>query len=349
MGTNGFCSNLHKTNVNVHRATKLYQRSLQKQMKAKRDVTFLQNCKTNNVFPKFVRWKNTKYKTLRERIKYYTRKLNDALNKRRKELNKLLTENDNLKLNLLSSTSWMKAQLILFSVKRLQSNLCKTVLARHEKKLDALIINKRIHDGVDINPNSIITNLSNVELNEDEIYVLKVGLKHCLLIRPRESEMIVIMGDIYDQILKQNTLKDDHIYRHRAQTVLKAFTYNYLDLIVKQLFNDRKKIKALKHLRDRCMILKPDKGQEIVLINKTDYYQSLERLFGDMMKFQVLDHDSTLISLVTIRNYIQIIYKRGEINEAEMKEMRPKSAQVERSLVFLKSIKSTQIYQVFDL
>ena len=63
----------------------------------------------------------------------------------------------------------MKVQLVLFSVKRLQSNRCKTVLARHEEKLDALIANKQIQDGVNNNPNSIITNLSNVELNEDEI------------------------------------------------------------------------------------------------------------------------------------------------------------------------------------
>ena len=61
------------------------------------------------------------------------------------------------------------------------------------------------------------------------------------------------MEDVYDQILKQNILKNDHIYRHRAQTVLKAFTYNYLDLDVKQLFNDKKKIKALKNLRDRFL------------------------------------------------------------------------------------------------
>ena len=296
----------------VQSAAKLYQKSLQKYMRAKHGVNFLQNCKINNVFPKFVRWKNIKYKTLGERIKYYRRNLNDALNKQCKELNKLLTENYNLKLNLVNCTTWMKAELILFSVKQLQSNCCKTVLARHEKKLDALIINKRTHDGVNNNPNSIITNLLNVELNEEEICVLKVGLKHGLLIRPRESEMIVIMQDVYDQILKQNIFKDDHIYRHRAQTALKAFTYNCVDLDVKQLFKDRKKIKALKNLRDRCMILKPEKGQGIVLINKAHYYQSLEQLFGDRNKFQVLDHDPTLTNLATIRNYIQIIYKRGE-------------------------------------
>ena len=62
--------------------------------------------------------KNIKYKTLRESVKYYTRNLSDAQYKRYIELNKVLTENDNLKLNLVNSTTWMKVQLILFSVKR---------------------------------------------------------------------------------------------------------------------------------------------------------------------------------------------------------------------------------------
>ena len=63
----------------------------------------------------------------------------------------------------------------------------------------------------------------NVELNENEICVLKEGLKHGLLIRPRGSEVIVLLEDIYDQILKQSIFKNDHIYRDRAETVSKAF------------------------------------------------------------------------------------------------------------------------------
>ena len=78
------------------------------------------------------------------------------------------------------------------------------------------------------------------------------------------------------------------------------------------------------------MILKPDKGQGIVLINKTNYYKSLQQLFGDRNKFQVLHHDPTLTNSVVIRNYIQTIYKRSETNETEIKEMRPKGEQAGR-------------------
>ena len=80
------------------------------------------------------------------------------------------------------------------------------------------------------------------------------------------------------------------------------------------------------------MILKLDKGQEIALINKTDYYQSLRQLFGDRKKFQVLDHDPTFTNLLIIHNYIQTIDKRSEISETGMKEMRPKAAKVAHSL-----------------
>ena len=137
---------------------------------------------------------------------------------------------------------------------------CKTDLGRCEKKLDAHIIYKWIHDGVSmVNGNTIITNISNDELDEDEISVLEVGLKHNLFIRPCKSEMFLTMEDVYDQILiKQNILKGDRIGKHWAQTAVKVFMYNYMVLDVKQFFSDRERMKT------RWMILKPQKGQIIV-------------------------------------------------------------------------------------
>ena len=70
------------------------------------------------------------------------------------------------------------------------------------------------------------------------------------------------------------------------------------------------------------MILIPDKGQGVVLINKRDYYQSLERFFDERKKYMFQ---------IMIQLYIHTIYKRGEINDTEMKEMRPKAAKVGRA------------------
>ena len=113
------------------------------------------------------------------------------------------------------------------------------------------------------------------------------------------------MEDIYDQIVRQNVMKDDNISKHSIQNALKSFTYAYLDLDFKNFGMDQKGIKILCNLRNRCMILKPDKGQGIVIINKRDYFQSLDRLFNDKNKFEILEEDATLRNLNTIQNSIQ--------------------------------------------
>ena len=79
------------------------------------------------------------------------------------------------------------------------------------------------------------------------------------------------------------------------------------------------------------MILKPNKGQGRVIINKKDYFQSLDRLFSDKTKFEILEEDPTLRNLNTIQNYLNTLYKRGEITEDEKKLMRPKSGQIGRA------------------
>ena len=71
-----------------------------------------------------------------------------------------------------------------------------------------------------------------------------------------------------------------------------------------------------------------------------------KELFGDREKFKILDHDPTLTNLATICSYIQTICKLAEISETEIKEKSPKAAQVEEQTAFLKSTRSTQIYQI---
>ena len=43
------------------------------------------------------------------------------------------------------------------------------------------------------------------------------------------------MEDIYDQIVRQNVMKNDNISKHRIKTALNSFTYAYLDLDFKSL------------------------------------------------------------------------------------------------------------------
>ena len=68
-----------------------------------------------------------------------------------------------------------------------------------------------------------------------------------------------------------NVLKDNHMSRERAKMALRSFAYSYLDVDVKQYGIDSKRLKILRRLKNKCVILKPDKGSGIVLIKREDY------------------------------------------------------------------------------
>ena len=60
----------------------------------------------------------------------------------------------------------MKGTLVVNLIKQQQNELCKKTKKRHEKKIDNLVINKRINDGIQKNHNQTITNLSDIELQK---------------------------------------------------------------------------------------------------------------------------------------------------------------------------------------
>ena len=68
-----------------------------------------------------------------------------------------------------------------------------------------------------------------------------------------------------------------------------------------QFLHDKNKTKVLKQLRQGCVILKPDKGNGIVQINKTECNLAMKKLFSDRSKFKVIQKDPTLTPLKTTK------------------------------------------------
>ena len=77
-------------------------------------------------------------------------------------------------------------------------------------------------------------------------------------------------------------------------------------------------IKILQNIKEKCLILKPDKGQGIVLIDKTGYYNSMERLFTDTRKFTLLQEDPTLRNLSTVETYLNTLHKRNKYRRQKL-------------------------------
>ena len=89
---------------------------------------------------------------------------------------------------------------------------------------------------------------------------------------------MAVLEDIYDQLERKQIWKEGFFTTERVKNALRSFTYNCLDLDLKQYFTDRKRIRILSALSKDFAILKPDKGNGIVILNRSDYTKSLRSL-----------------------------------------------------------------------
>ena len=84
-----------------------------------------------------------------------------------------------------------------------------------------------------------------------------------------------------------------------TENSIRAFASNLLDFDDRQLNTDPRRIKILKQLRLKCAILKPDKGNGVVLMKIDDYRHCMTDLFSDATKFSKVTHDSSITQLTT--------------------------------------------------
>ena len=89
--------------------------------------------------------------------------------------------------------------------------------------------------------------------------------------------------------------------------------FSLIDLGEKQNFKDKKRLDIIKNLRKELVILKPDKGNGIVLLNANDYYNGVEKLFQDKLKFKQILEDPTPSCLTSVQRYLKKFNKRGKL------------------------------------
>ena len=98
-----------------------------------------------------------------------------------------------------------------------------------------------------------------------------------------------------------------------------------------KVFKDKNKLQVIKELRKYTVILKAANGNGRVVIDTTDYCESLDKLFLDTEKFKRLDTDSTINRLSTLQSYLWKLYNRNKISEDVYQEIRLKNAKVARA------------------
>ena len=119
---------------------------------------------------------------------------------------------------------------------------------------------------------------------------------------------MAVSEDVWDQISRLNKFKDGRHIQDKIKNSLRSFTYSFIDLDLREFYTDRKKIRTLTELSKDLSILKPDKGNGIVVMKRSDYLSSVTSLFSDASRFKLLDTDPTPTRLNSLHHSYALFY-----------------------------------------
>ena len=156
-------------------------------------------------------------------------------------------------------------------------------------------------------------------------------MKYGIATQPKDSDLIASAESVWEQINSHGWLKNSFFKVERAKNTIRAFVFNILDFDNARVRTDNKKIQSIKDLLDENVILKPDKGEGVVIVSRVDYETSMQELFSDRKRFRIIKEDLTPTRLSNIQRYLRNLQKRGEIDEATYKSIRPQSAKPARA------------------
>jgi hypothetical protein len=232
---------------------------------------------------------------------------------------------------LYATMTYMKTWAVKRSITSLIEIERRTVQKRHDKKLGNLLKEKAKTEGTRENPNKTIWNFSSHVLTDEEHDTLKYGLRHGIAKQPDEYEILASAEAVWNQIASKELCKDGGSYQRRAKNHLRAMAFNLINIQEDQIYKDKRKITIIRDLKEKVVLLTPDKGNGVVLMDVIDYKDSMHALFADRSKFRTLPKDPTNARFSSLQQYLRRLKNRGEITEEDYKTIYPKNAKIGRA------------------
>ena len=226
-----------------------------------------------------------------------------------------------LKTELRLSVSFITYISLLKLLRSSTSAYQKVIVLRHAKKLNWLN-RSDVSVAVGLDSDRIVVNLSTYKLSDVELQLLSRALQ--FNIPPQKTDQTDTMTSfeaLFKQIspgIKGNLTR----LKHR----LKGFCYQYV-------FNNRDKYSTLSReellaytglqQNTDIIISKPDKGNGVVIMDRVDYINKLYNIVNDLSKFTELTVDPTEKRESRLQNFLYRLHKKGELDDASYKQLRP--------------------------
>ena len=168
----------------------------------------------------------------------------------------------------------------------------------HRKKLSNIGINNEI---APCDPNKVIFNYSSCDIPNNIKTILAFGLDFCLPIYklnyykfflPLEK----VVSHLKDKFGSKNTFPD---FLREIQSTSFRYYYGFKSEKIFSAFFDKRAIGLLKNFSQNkdIIVTKPDKGRGVVILNKHDYINSMNKIISDVSKFAAVDESFTKFTM----------------------------------------------------
>ena len=304
-------------NINVSDLRKLQKLHI-KQNKAQLDINFLINCKNFGVFPKFI---NVYLPNVDEKDMYGIKKKlrNNAIHKRIRERNDFDKKIKNVELqikHILSNFDWyILAKLLRRNVKNKES----TVLKTDQKEMRNLTKNST-------NPfthREVVKNLSSKQLTNEELDLLKFGLHHSLPPSRISKTNVFVSFEMMHRFLLENLKNeiDKPALKSELSHLANSTVHNY-----KPSRSTLRKHGILIKLKNdkSIVILRPDKRNGVVVLDRNQYDNAIKEIISDKTKFKELPEDVTIKREGKLQRFLRTLKNEKKcLNDVDYKFIYP--------------------------
>ena len=288
-----------------------------KSKRAECDINFFNNYKRLDVVPKFLTF-NLPH-TNRVDAKSIRKKLLKSATKRRiDDKQKLDVERDNVEKKVRGILTGLEWYLLN---KALQKNINKEVdniVTTHQKKLENLTKNNMLP----FTHEEVVNNLSSVNLTSEELELLKYGMDYAIPpSRISKTDIFTQFEMIHRLISKDIT---DNEKKSELRTVMSHLAVSYYNSYSPSK-SSLKKHGIIKKLRGNknIVIVKPDKGNGIVILDRGVYNNRIYEIINDGTKFKKLKEDETLKRQGSLQRFLLSLKKGGFFSKEDYERIYP--------------------------
>ena len=282
-----------------------YEKLKIKIRKAELDITFLRNCQTLGVVPKFLSY-NLPHANSYDSNAIRRRLLKGALRKRNSELAKLRKDFARVEQQLRDGVGSIQYYLVYRAVTANADKFTQKTIKTHEKKMQNITHNINLP----FSSEETIKNMSSYQLSSDETDVLKNGLTFGIAPKRLCKTDIYASFEMISRVLTTDLKVSGTEGEVRGQLAYLANNYYHSYRPTATQLRKHKILDKLKKNKD-IVILKPDKGNAVVILDRSVYTEQMMNLISDASKFKKLKSDPTMTRQSKTQSMLRNLKKSG--------------------------------------